>query len=129
MFYIRRVTLNPTGPTFGVFLNENIPLCVTLELPWKDNQEGISCIPPGVYPLTLIGATTELNYPHFAIENVPGRTNVRIHVGNTVADVRGCACVGECFGTNSILNSVDAMNYIRKAINAPGTITIVNPQS
>ena len=35
--------------TFGVWINDNKPLFVTLELPWKDNQKDISCIPAGTY--------------------------------------------------------------------------------
>ena len=44
-FYSEEVTLGA--------LNTEIDLFFTLEPPWKDNREDISCIPPGVYQYQL----------------------------------------------------------------------------
>ncbi len=124
---LHRVTFNAASPTYGVFLKDSAPLCVSLELPWKDNAEGISCIPPGTYPCTLLPATEDLPYPHFAIGNVPGRSNIRIHAGNTVADVRGCCAVGESFATSAILQSRDALHYLVSTLPPAFDLTIINP--
>lgn len=119
---LRRLTFNSISPTYGVLLNDVTPLCVTLELPWKDNQHNISCIPPGVYP--VIQNTPEKPW---RLCNVPNRTEVDIHAGNTVADILGCIALGLQFGTNSILHSVDAVNYLKTIVPTNWTLTILNP--
>ncbi len=45
---LKRVSVTEHG-VFGVILINNIPLVLTLELPWRDNQRNISCIPAGSY--------------------------------------------------------------------------------
>ena len=46
MLKLVRVTTGMDG-TFGVLIKDGVPLCVTLELPWRDNERSISCIPEG----------------------------------------------------------------------------------
>lgn len=67
-------------------------IAYALELPWHDNAPLISSIPAGTYGATLRYDHTD----HWRIElrDVPGRTNVQIHVGNTTEDTRGCILVG-----------------------------------
>jgi len=64
----------------------------TLERPWKDNQKNISSIPAGSYS----GILRYDHRDHWRIElrNVPGRTNVQIHVGNEPDETKGCILVG-----------------------------------
>lgn len=127
VFTLHRITFNDTSPTYGVLLRDTAPLCVTLELPWKENAESISCIPPGTYPCAMMPATEDLPYPHFAIQDVPGRSNIRIHAGNTVADVKGCCAVGESFANSAILQSRDALNYLVSALPPSFYLIIINP--
>jgi hypothetical protein len=65
----------------------------TLELPWKENQHQISCIPEGEYPCIF-----EHNHPKFGdiyrILNVPNRDGILIHCGNIVQDTHGCVLLG-----------------------------------
>jgi len=53
---IRRTKLTSAG-TWGKAELWRGPLCMfrchTLELPWKDNRRGISCIPDGLYDMAL----------------------------------------------------------------------------
>ncbi len=119
---LRRVTFTSMAPTLGVLLNDAIPLCLTFELPWKDNQHGISCIMPGTYP--VIPNTPEKPW---RLCNVPGRTDVDMHVGNTVADIEGCIALGLQFAPNCILHSVDAVNYLKKILPPKFDLTVVNP--
>lgn len=35
--------------TLGNILYHNVSVCYTLELPWKNNENNISCIPEGKY--------------------------------------------------------------------------------
>lgn len=66
--------------------------CWALELPWRNNERNVSCIPEGVYEVApdLEGKWT--GYPE--LQNVPGRTEIIIHPGNTVADTQGCILPG-----------------------------------
>ena len=67
--------------------------CYTLELPWINNQQNISCIPAGTYECEKHVS------PKFGdcilIKNVAGRTDVLIHYGNFTGDTLGCILVGE----------------------------------
>ena len=68
-------------------------LCYTLEEPWKENQDNISCIPTGTYkweqyPSPKLGLC-------FAILDVPDRDDIRLHSGNTLAQIEGCGLVGK----------------------------------
>ncbi len=85
--------------TFGVLkTDDDMPFAVTAELPWKDNQVGVSCIPKGTYECKRIispkfGET-------FEIIDVPGRTHILFHKGNNPpADSKGCILIAEEFGT------------------------------
>lgn len=88
-----------------------------LELPWKENARGISCIPEGLYtvtwsgpvlkddPNTLIdesGGRIERPYDHFIIHDVPNRSGILIHAGVKPEHSRGCQLAGSRFiGVNS----------------------------
>ena len=67
--------------------------CNTLELPWLQNQQNVSCIPEGVYQCHKI--TSPSLGGCFEIENVPNRTYVRGHMGNFTSDILGCILFGE----------------------------------
>lgn len=68
--------------------------CDTLELPDKNNQRMISCIPKGKYICVKVSATTNIPYQHISISNVPMRSGVCIHKANYVNQLRGCIAVG-----------------------------------
>ena len=65
----------------------------TVELPWKDNQRRISCIPPGTY--TAIKHTSPKFGPCLWILDVPGRSEILIHPANYWHDLLGCIAPGE----------------------------------
>lgn len=65
----------------------------TLELPWRNNKISQSCIPAGFYQCKKIvspslGECVE-------VENVVGRTFIRIHKGNYTYQIEGCILVGD----------------------------------
>lgn len=70
----------------------NIFNCKTLELPWKNNARGISCIQAGKY--TCRKYHSEKFGDCFHIENVLNRDGILIHAGNTTHDTKGCILVG-----------------------------------
>jgi len=72
---------------------------VSLELPDKSNKSFISCIPTGEYDLEKI--TRPNGDPAFLIKNVPGRSDILIHIANFAAgkkiDLEGCIAPGMNF--------------------------------
>lgn len=78
-------------------VNDKI-VCYTVEKPWKDNKENVSSIPAGTYN----GKLRYDHNDHWRIEllDVPGRTNIQIHVGNNTDDIKGCILVGERLESN-----------------------------
>jgi hypothetical protein len=81
-------TYFPEG-TNGILLLDGVVLCATIELPWKNNQSRISCIPEGQYQLI------KRYSPHFKwhlqLKDVPGRQCILIHPGNDAAtELKGC---------------------------------------
>lgn len=85
----------PDG-NFGFLIGPgNIPFAVTLELPWEENKKGISAIPMGTYRCQRVQSPAFGNT--FQVMDVPGRTHVLFHSGNTVADTKGCILVGHGF--------------------------------
>jgi hypothetical protein len=96
--------------TFGIMKDENnIPFCVTLELPWLDNKHNVSCIPMGTYE-----CFRENSPKHgicFELKSVPDRQEVQIHIGNYPKDTLGCILVGMSFnGDYSIGSSTEAFH-------------------
>lgn len=65
-----------------------------LELAWKDNDNQVSCIPPGSYPYVK-----QKNHPKFGqvlrLEGVPARAGVLVHSGNYFTHSLGCVLVGQ----------------------------------
>lgn len=90
----------------------------TLELPWKDNRQEVSCIPAGVYECAPYSSE---KYPDvYEVLNVPGRTAILIHVGNWTRNTLGCILPGFSpfitDGENAVRDSSLAMALIRKIV-------------
>ena len=65
----------------------------TVELPWKNNERRVSCIPPGTY--TAIVHNSPKFGPSLWIQDVPGRSEILIHPANFWHDLLGCIAPGE----------------------------------
>jgi hypothetical protein len=82
--------------------------CKTLELPWKDNEKQISCIPIGNYK--VVPRSSEKYKKHFHITNVPNRTWILIHFGNYFTQIRGCILTGTGFSDINKDGHLDVVN-------------------
>lgn len=121
-----RVSQKGDLPKRGVLLLEGEPLCVTLELPWRDNLPNISCIPTGEYFLeeridVLLhnGSEVHRTYEVLAVE---GREGILFHCGNTAKDTKGCILVGSSFDTMEIgvVESRKAFGELLVRLNSQG---------
>lgn len=73
-------------------LGEVLYECYTLELPWKDNERKVSCIPEGEYK--VVPRWSAKFKEHFHILDVPNRTWILFHAGNYRTQIEGCILVG-----------------------------------
>ncbi len=105
--------------TQGVLCVPGLGTLHTLELPWRDNKQGESCIPTGQYLCELRKS------PRFGltyhVTNVPDRSFILIHSGNVAgevslnlkSDVAGCILLGmrcgELWGQRAVLSSKRAV--------------------
>lgn len=89
--------------TLGVFVVPLEPaglwVCKTLELPWKQNLNNVSCIPDGEYRCEWTQSprmSQERGSPYFTYEvkHVPKRTGIRIHAANFYHQLLGCIALG-----------------------------------
>lgn len=93
---LKRILFSDDGAA-GVLICGNQPVCLTLEEDWRDNQKGISCIPEGSYLCRR--RTTAAHGETFEVTEVPGRTGILIHSGNTEMDTEGCILPGMEYGS------------------------------
>jgi len=71
--------------TVGAILAGELPLCYTLEPPWRDNRPNRSCIPSGRY---LVISHRSPRFGHvYLVTDVPGRSHILFHAGNFGGDV------------------------------------------
>jgi hypothetical protein len=103
---MRQLTLirTQTGDegTYGTLTTPCGKQFCTGEAPWRDNQNGISCIPTGVYYFIF---TRSQHYPQgtWICDGVTDRTGIRIHIGNWCgdtsknyeSDIEGCILLGK----------------------------------
>lgn len=109
---IRRLETSQQG-TIGVLLVDRKCFCWTLEPPELLNAQNKSCIPVGQY--RAIRTVSHRFGDTFKVEDVPERTDILFHAGNTVKDTTGCILVGEIIRTvvtsRSVLNSSKTLIY------------------
>jgi len=75
--------------TIGVFCLAGLIICSALEEPWRDNEPNVSCFPEGEYELAF-EYSPSFGQKLWTIKDVPGRSYIRIHIGNSVKDTEGC---------------------------------------
>ena len=118
-----RDTFSENSTLGELFLNGE-RMCDTLELPYKDNQRNISCIPAGKYKvrLRLARESATRDYLHLLVKDVPNRDYILFHIGNKNSDTKGCILVGLGSQQDFVSNSVLAMDLlIKEILNLGGT--------
>lgn len=118
-----------TGDT-GTFGRLYIPeaamaACEVLELPWRDNRPGVSCIPDGDYEVSYMARSAIGRFEDvYWLREVPARTGILIHAGNRAGDVArgyradsdGCLLPGMVRGSlghqPAVLRSREALSWL-----------------
>jgi hypothetical protein len=103
-----------TGTNGWLYLNGAL-LCRTIELPWKDNRVGYSCIPEGTYALKKRFSVNK--QWHLEVLDVPGRSYILVHpANNAMKELKGCiAPVTNIVGRGVGSYSRQAMAIVRDA--------------
>ena len=105
-----RISKNTDG-VFGTLLINKDPFCVTLEPEDLQNRPNLSCIPDGAYIVKRIVSPKYGDV--FCVQDVPFRTHILIHSGNTEDDTLGCILLAQYYGKlkgkRAVLNSGDTM--------------------
>jgi hypothetical protein len=108
MTYILNRMSDSGQETFGTLLSsDGTHLCVTIERPWKDNAQDVSCVPLGTYDFYRF--LSPKNGDVWRTDEVPSRTAIEIHSANFASQLEGCIAVGnaigEIDGVPAVLNS------------------------
>jgi hypothetical protein len=95
--------------TQGAFYIDEKFYCWSLELPWKDNEDNVSCIPEGTYKVIVDHSESKQRMlPH--ILDVPSRAGIRVHVANFPSEIKGCISLGKIAKADSVFDSGGAFN-------------------
>ena len=104
--------------------------CLTLELPWRNNERMVSCIPLGTYD--VIPRTSAKFKNHLYVTDVPNRSFILIHQGNYHSDILGCILVGSSFmdlngdGLLDVTHSTTTMQALLASAPKGFELTIIN---
>lgn len=96
----------------GQMYVDGILQCYTLE-PARVNPviDGHPCIPAGTYGV-IFTLSPHLKYITPELVDVPGRTDIRIHIANYPNQVLGCTAVGQTHKTDFVGHSEDAFDAL-----------------
>ena len=79
---------HPKGSNGNLSAN-GVGLCHTIELPWKENKNQVSCIPEGRYELVK-RYSAKFKW-HLLVKDVPDRVLILIHPANdALKELKGC---------------------------------------
>ena len=91
--------------TFGMFAMEDETFFHSLELPWKNNEHNLSCIPAGTYICKWVQSPKHGEC--YLVTGVPNRQAIEIHSANFAGDISkgyfsqllGCIALGMSVGS------------------------------
>jgi len=103
------------GTNGRLYFNDTF-ICHTIELPWKQNQKAISCIPEGKY-LLMVAENLRFGV-HIYLSGVKDRNFILIHPANdALKELKGCiAPVTTITGAGKGLGSKKAFNLLMETL-------------
>lgn len=119
------------APTFGMLTSHDGKFkCPTLERSVNGDHP---CIPAGTYHVTIDWhhpRDLERRYRCPELIDVPGRSDIQIHIANRADQLLGCIAVGETCGDDCVQESGDAFRRLMKYLEGatlPFTLEVVDP--
>lgn len=97
----------------------------TMEDPWNNNENNVSCIPVGTYDTDVRPAkdSPSRNYDHMILRDVPARSYILWHVGNDEQDTEGCILPGKTAHEDMVGHSQKAFNKMMSIAKEAESIT------
>lgn len=122
MAQLRLIRSNPIiDCRFGILLIDTFFLCHTLENKMKE-------IPAGVYGIQFYASPkNKVTVP--LLKDVPGRSEIEIHIANWPIELEGCIAVGTARTDKQVISSSDAFRSLMTRLdrNTFHTIAVENP--
>jgi len=93
-----------------------------LERGWRNNEQGVSCIPSGTYKVVL-EYSDRFKTVLWEIKGVPNRSECKFHAANYWYQLNGCVALGSGLadinndGYNDVVNSKNTMKGFHNALN------------
>ena len=104
-------------------------ICCTIELPWRENQREVSCIPEGYY---LLRKRYSRKFQwHIEVVAVKNRSYILLHpANNALAELKGCiAPVTQLSGAGVGLQSRQAFTKVKdlvyKALEGSAIVSLI----
>lgn len=113
---IRNQLEAPNG-TFGVLATSG-GWWYSMELPWKDNERSVSCIPEGTYEVNLT-YSQRFQRDLYILSHVNDRDGIRIHPANYPRELEGCIALGNTYsdtGEKHLVSSGSAVKALHKVM-------------
>lgn len=109
-------TYFPNG-TNGKLESDGKFICYTIELPWKENETKVSCIPEGEYVIRK-RYSRKYNW-HLEVVDAPSRKGILLHPANNAqSELKGCiAPVSKLSGAGLGLMSRKAFVRLKRLVN------------
>ncbi len=104
------------GGTNGELFFEGKKICDTIELPWKENQKRVSCIPEGIYRVRK-RFSPKFKW-HLEIFKVRNRDLILFHpANNALKELNGCiAPVSEITGEGNGIRSRITFEKLKETV-------------
>ncbi len=121
---LKREILDPV--TLGTLFLDGEYFGLTLERPWRDNRQSVSCIPPGKYFVDLT-PSPKFGRNMLEVLKVPKRVGIRIHGANEAEELKGCIAVGRKVKGYRLSESLvpDLMVFAKQARDMGEDITLI----
>lgn len=131
---LSRFAYIPNKGTFGILTIPGIGEFNTIEQDWENNKPNHSCIPCGVYNLSLYLSPARnsevilLDNPELLSlgdANGSPRTYIEIHPANWMRNVKGCIGPGESLGDSwNVTKSVYTMDILLDVFKGSGECSL-----
>ena len=115
--------------TNGTLFCADTFICFSIELPWRNNQRNISCIPEGTY--NIRPRYSERFRNHLILENVKDRSLILFHPANdALKELRGCIApvsnlIGLGKGTSSRNSMQKLVSLVHQALDRKESVKLI----